>query len=175
MRGTARLISSASSRLVNSGPGRRRTSPPVPIVDVHAQDVGGQQVGDELDALGSAAGHGGQGLDQGGLAYAGQVLQKHVALGEQCHDDQADLRLLAVDDLGGFRSQAVCQLSDIHRELLLVPALAGFTDKLHFTTIFWEFYPQFVKKCPTPPRRAGRTVPGPSGAGRAPAWRCAAF
>ena len=53
------------------------------VVDGHADDVRGQQVGRELHALEIQAQGRGHGARQGGLAQAGQVFDEQVAAGKQ--------------------------------------------------------------------------------------------
>ena len=48
------------------------------VVDGDAGDVGGQQVGSELDALEGAAQGAGQGLGEGRLAHARDILDERV-------------------------------------------------------------------------------------------------
>ena len=80
--GGVRLISSASSSPVNSGPGRNANSPVPLVVDERPGQVGRQQVRGELgpgelqpERLRERAG-------REGLAEAGQVLEQDVAAGE---------------------------------------------------------------------------------------------
>ena len=67
------------------------------VPDRHAGDVGGQQVGGELDAVPGAADRAGDRLGQRRLADAGDVLDEEVALGEQAHEREVDLLALALD------------------------------------------------------------------------------
>jgi hypothetical protein len=53
------------------------------VVDHGADDVGGQHVGGELQALEAHRDPGGQGLQRQGLGEARDALQEHVAVGEQ--------------------------------------------------------------------------------------------
>ena len=64
-----------------------------------AKNVAGQQVGGELDALVGQPQHPRQGLAQGGLAHAGQVLDQQVTTRQQAGQRQAHLRLLAQQHL----------------------------------------------------------------------------
>ena len=61
VRGVVRLISSASTMLAKIGPGLKSNSRCLLVVDGHAQDVAGQQVGRELDAAERAVDAAGQG------------------------------------------------------------------------------------------------------------------
>jgi hypothetical protein len=65
------------------------------VVDRHAGDVAGQQVGGELDAAVAALDRVGQGPGQLGLAGAGVVLEQQVPLGQQAGQRQAHGPLLA--------------------------------------------------------------------------------
>ena len=68
-------------------------------VDPGADDVGGQQVGRELDAGERAADDAGQRLDRQGLGQAGHALEQAVAPGEQAHEQALDGAVLADDHL----------------------------------------------------------------------------
>ena len=67
-------------------------------VDAGADDVGGHQVGGELDAGERAADHLGERLDGQRLGHAGHALEQHVALGEQADQHPLDQLVLADDD-----------------------------------------------------------------------------
>ena len=72
-----------------------------------AQDVGGHQVGRELDAFGAHAEHDPQGLDQQGLGKTGHADQQQVTSGEERNEGLIDDRLLAINDLAdGVARQA---------------------------------------------------------------------
>ena len=80
-----------------------------------AEDVGGHQVGRELDAAGVEAEHGAERLDELGLGEAGNADQHAVAAAEHGDQRALDHQLLAEDDVadgglgrgdmsgGGFR------------------------------------------------------------------------
>ena len=68
----------------------------------HPEDVAGQHVAGALDAAEIKAEHAGQGLGQGGLADAGDVLDEQVALGEQRAEGEPDLRFLAEHEAPGL-------------------------------------------------------------------------
>src|SRR5262249_55973919 len=71
-----------------------------------AEDVGGEQVAGELDALEVQPKRFRQRVRQRGLADARQVLDEQVAACEQAGQSQADLAFLAEDDaadLGNYR------------------------------------------------------------------------
>ena len=81
--GEARLISSPSTMLAKIGAGPELEAPVAAVPDGDADDVGGQQVGRELDPAERAVDRAGQGLGQARLADAGHVLDQQVALGDQ--------------------------------------------------------------------------------------------
>ena len=102
MRGLARLISSAIRSWVKTGPGMKRKARAPSGADVHdlgAEDVGGHQVGRELDAGRRETEHGAEGLDQLGLGEAGNADEEAVTAGEDGDEGAVDDGLLAVDDL----------------------------------------------------------------------------
>ena len=70
------------------------------VIDGHAGDVAGQQVGSELDAGESAADGAGQGPGQHGLAHAGHVLHEDMTLGDEGGQALLDYVVLADDDGG---------------------------------------------------------------------------
>jgi hypothetical protein len=67
-------------------------------VDPGADDVGGHQVGSELDAGERAADHLGEGLDGQSLGHPWHTFEQHVALGEQADEHPLDQLVLADDD-----------------------------------------------------------------------------
>ncbi|MDR6354784.1 hypothetical protein Q3H58_001455 [Pseudomonas psychrotolerans] len=60
-----------------------------------AEDIAGQQIRGELDALEGQPQHLGQGMAEGGLAHAGQVLDQQVSPRQQAGQRQPDLGFLA--------------------------------------------------------------------------------
>ena len=110
VRGVARLISSASTRLAKIGPGLKSKSLGALVEDLAAGDVAGQQVGRALHAHEAQAERGGQGAHQQRLGDAGHVVEQHVAFGEQRDEQQTHLLVLADDDLldrsGSHRARA---------------------------------------------------------------------
>ena len=70
------------------------------VVDGNAGDVGGEQVGGELDALELAAQRGGQALGQHRLTHARHVLHEDVALGYERRQGLLDYRRLADNHAG---------------------------------------------------------------------------
>ena len=77
------------------------------VVDHDAGDVGGEQVGRELDPLPRAGDRAGDRLGEGGLAGARHVVEQEVALGEQTAEGQADLIVLAAHHLIDVVDQGV--------------------------------------------------------------------
>ena len=77
------------------------------VVDRHAEDVGGQHVARELDAVEPQAERAREHVREGGLADAGQVLDQQVAAREQARERHADLALLAEDDPAGLLDDAL--------------------------------------------------------------------
>jgi hypothetical protein len=71
------------------------------LVDRHADDVGGQHVARELDALELQAQRAGEHVRERGLANAGQVFDQQVAAREQAGEREAHLSFLAEDDAAG--------------------------------------------------------------------------
>ncbi len=78
----------------------------VGVVDGDAEDVAGQHVAGELQAVEAAVDGAGEGVGEGGLAHAGDVLDQQVAAREQADERQAHhLRLAADGDAEcGFES-----------------------------------------------------------------------
>ncbi len=100
--GVARLISSASTRFAKTGPGLETQHLMSAIVGFHdhaADDVGGHQIGGELDARIAQAERARESPQQGGLAKTGHALQQHVTAGEQADEHAVDDTLLPDDDL----------------------------------------------------------------------------
>ena len=70
-----------------------------PVPHRHAGDVGGKEVGSELDAVAGATDRGGDGLGERRLAHARDVLDEEVAFGDEADERQVDLLTLALDDV----------------------------------------------------------------------------
>ena len=115
--GEARLISSPSTMLAKTGPCLNSNSLVALVVDRHAGDVGGQQVGRELDAVPRDRQRGRQRAGQRGLAGAGHVLEQQVALGEQADDRVVDHLGLALDDVADVRAQPLDVAGDLRDRL----------------------------------------------------------
>ncbi len=70
------------------------------VEDGDAQDVGGEEIGGELDAFEFGVGDGVcDGFGEGGFAGSGEVFEEDVAAGEHAGEDFADGGFLAVYDL----------------------------------------------------------------------------
>ena len=67
----------------------------------NAEDVGRQHVAGELHALELQPQQAGQGMRQGGLADARHVFNQQMAPGEQAGEGEAELPVLAENDLAG--------------------------------------------------------------------------
>ena len=115
--GGVRLISSASSTLANNGPGTKvQVRLPVADIlfeDVGAGDVGGHQVGRELDALERQAQRAGQRAHQQCLGGAGQAGDQAVAAHQQRDQQLFDDFVLADDELAHFVANRVEALTEI--------------------------------------------------------------
>ena len=74
------------------------------VEDVGAGDVGGHQVGRELDAIEVRAEHMGERADEQGLGDAGHAFDERVLAGEDGDERLIDHVLLADDDLADFRA-----------------------------------------------------------------------
>ena len=98
--GGARLISSPSSRLVNTGPGPELEARGALVEDRRAGDVGGQQVGRELHAAEAKPGRGGERARDQRLGHPGDVLEQDVAVGQQ--REQHELEDVALADHGAL-------------------------------------------------------------------------
>ena len=94
MRGAARLISSAITTLAKIGPGSKRSCVSCGLgaldQDGGAGDVGGHQVGGELDPFRLQVERPGEGAGQGRLAEPGDALEQRVAAGDQADQGAAD-------------------------------------------------------------------------------------
>ena len=99
--GGVRLISSARRMLAKIGPWTKRRVAPagrrVFLEDVGAGDVGGHQVGRELDALEVEVERLGQGRDHERLGEARHAEEQGVAAAEERHEHQLDDPALADD------------------------------------------------------------------------------
>ena len=85
---------------MKTGPGRNSNSRVALVVDERPGEVGGQQVGGELGAGEVQAERLREGARGEGLAEAREVLEQHVAVGEE--PGQHELERLALADDGGL-------------------------------------------------------------------------
>lgn len=85
-----------------------------------AQNVRRQQIAGELDALITEPENPGQGMGQGGLAHARNVLDQEVATGQQAAQGKANLSLLAQQDAVERGDRIVDQR--FHARISLSPA-----------------------------------------------------
>ena len=76
------------------------------LVHAHADNVRGQEVGRELDALERKIERGGECVRESGLAHAGQILDQQMSAGEKTGKGQAHLRGLAKHDAVHLRLRA---------------------------------------------------------------------
>ena len=80
------------------------------IEDRHTEDVGGQQVAGELDALELQPDQPCEHMGERGLAHAGYVLDQQVAARDQAGQREAQFVPLAEDDVAGRLEQAICMV-----------------------------------------------------------------
>ena len=92
----ARLISSASRKFVKTGPSSV-SNVPCRAVDARADEVGGHEVGRELDALERAAEDARGGADRECLGEAGDALDQQVPAREQAHEHPLEHLILPGD------------------------------------------------------------------------------
>ena len=128
--GVARLISSASTIWAKIGPAMNWNCAAAVLVlhdDVGADDVGGHQVGRELDAVELQVQRLRQRADQGGLAEAGHAFEQRVAADEEAREHAVDDLLVADDRLGdlGLHGAVVAAERFAHRVDLRVDAGDG--------------------------------------------------
>ncbi len=116
----ARLISSASRNVVKIGPLTSSERVALEVEDIRAGDVGGHQVGRELDAVEVRAEHVGERADEQRLGDAGHAFDERVLAGEDRDERLIDDLLLADDDLADFRAgggqQALELVETLHWE-----------------------------------------------------------
>ena len=106
MRGLARLISSAIRSWAKIGPfdeAEGAAAVRALVEDLRAQDVGGHQVGRELDAPRIEAENDAERFHELRLGEAGHADEKAVAAGQERHEGEVDDLLLPEDDrVDGF-------------------------------------------------------------------------
>ena len=90
------------------------------VEDVRARDVGGHEIGGELDAVGLGAEDVGEGADEEGLGDAGDPFDEGVLAGEHGDERLVDGILLADDDLAhlgaGGGEEALELVEVVHAE-----------------------------------------------------------
>ena len=86
--GVVRLISSASRKLVKTGPGLNSNFG-VGVVDGDAEHVAGQHVAGELEAVEAAVDGAREGLGEGGFADAGDIFDEQVSARQQADQGEA--------------------------------------------------------------------------------------
>jgi hypothetical protein len=72
------------------------------LEDFIAQDVGGHEIGRELDPVEGEMQRIGEAVNQGGLGHAGRSDQEDVPAGEQGDEEMFDQGFVADDDLADF-------------------------------------------------------------------------
>jgi len=82
----------------------------VTVIDRYAEDVGRQQVAGELYTAELEAEHLCQGVGEGGLAHARQVLDQQMSACEYAGERHTDLPVLAEDDLIGGVDDVLCDV-----------------------------------------------------------------
>jgi hypothetical protein len=95
----ARLISSASSRLVKTGPNEVVNSPGLLVVDPRSDQIRGDKVGRELNAPEGATNGSRQRLDGERLGQARHALDQQVPLRQDRDQHALQEMILADDDL----------------------------------------------------------------------------
>ncbi len=126
--GIARLISSTSRTFANTGTGPELEVAVSLVEDGEAGDVGRLEVGRALDACeGRALDRTCDRSGQHGLRRARHVLEQHVAVTDECREDQPHLVGLSVDDRLDVREQPIGDL----RRLPEVPSDFGHVRLLY--------------------------------------------
>ena len=97
--GDARLISSATRMLVNTGPGRNSKRSTDRFHTLTPTTSDGSRSGVNCRRPYVGVDRRGERLGEGGLADAGHVLDEEVALGEQADEREGDDVVLALDGL----------------------------------------------------------------------------
>ena len=107
--GDARLISSASTTLANTPPGRNSNSLVARFQTDTPVTSDGSRSGVNWMRLPRPVDRPGEGLRQRRLADAGHVLDEEVAFGEQAHEREVHRLALALDDALDVGEQSVEQ------------------------------------------------------------------
>jgi hypothetical protein len=144
VRGEARLISSAISSWVKIGPlTNRKERLPLSRLFEHlrAENVGGHQVGRELDAAGRDAEHGAERFDQLRLGKARHADEQRVAARQHRKQGLLDHAFLAEDHLGDgaldLRNVGQCLFGCRDHGLLVNRISAGFDASHGCLRAFW--------------------------------------
>ena len=98
VRGVARLISSANTKLVKAGPELELTG--LLVVEIDAGQIGGQQVGCELHPFEAPAHRARKCTQEHGFAGAGLIFQQYMASAEEADQNFLGSILLAHNDAG---------------------------------------------------------------------------
>src|SRR5262249_34985986 len=106
------------------------------VVDLCADDVGGQQVGRELDALEGELQAVSQRADGERFGEAGDALEQDVAASEQADEEPVDHDALADDDTGDFAVKRLQQ--GPHFAHLAVEFVGGHVNLTRTTCFFPE-------------------------------------
>ena len=77
------------------------------VVDEGANDIGGEEVGGEGDAVELEAEGVGEGLDGGGFGEAGDAFEEDVAAGDEADEEAVDEAFLADEDFGDFGAEVL--------------------------------------------------------------------
>ena len=102
--------------------------PLVGPVDPRADEVGGHEIGCELDAREAAAEHAGGGLDRQRLGEAGNALDQEVALREEADEHPLQHRVLPGDDAPDLEKGLLQPLADLGRRQRRSVRLLGHED-----------------------------------------------
>ena len=81
--------------------------------DARADEVGGHEVGRELDAVERAVDDVGEGLDGERLGQAGHAFEQDVAVGQQCHQQSLEQHVLADDDAADLEQHGLAKLAGV--------------------------------------------------------------
>ena len=114
----ARLISSGQHQVGEDGAALGHEFVGLRAIDRRAHDVGGQQVGGELQALEAQVKAVGHRLDRQRLGQAGHALEQHVTAGQQSDEDALHHGALADDHLADLGEEALRERGFLLHELV---------------------------------------------------------
>ncbi len=77
------------------------------VIDHGANDIGGEEVGGELDALEFGLDGGGEGADGEGFGEAGNAFEEDVAIGEESDEEAIDEVILTDEDAADFGAERI--------------------------------------------------------------------